>query len=390
MKTEVLVVDNRRKLFNALNSLTQIEDNNFSFTTVEDWNSAVNILQNNEIEIILCNLDLEDKNEISSLQNIKKDFPNLFIVVCTDEANAYINEIYNLAHEILSDTIDASKLIKSLKLKEKMSKYLHDGKLMGIVNSVSDLPTLPATYLKIEKELASKSISIQKISSIISESITFTAKLLRVVNSPFFGLEYKVSNTVQAVNLLGVNVLKSILLYDHIISSISINPQHKKYFEDLWIHSNKVGRFAEQIIHRTLGSEIEMMEEAYIAGLMHDIGKVVLLSIEEYPENIFNYKKEHKIRFSSAEYKIYGTSHAEIGAYFLTLWGFPEASSKTVFTHNNPSKINFEKFNVQSATYIANAIAYDKEMDLDKLKGLNLGIYPNDWLNYLEANNFLK
>jgi len=129
-----------------------------------------------------------------------------------------------------------------------------------------------------------------------------------------------------------------------------------------------------------------MMEQAYIAGLMHDIGKVVLLATKDYPRNIFNYMRENNVRFTAAEYKVLGSSHSEVGAYFLALWGFPESSSDTVQNHNHRERIDLSTFSVQNAVFIADIILKDPSMTIDKMKSLNLGIHPQDWVDYIDAN----
>lgn len=95
---------------------------------------------------------------------------------------------------------------------------------------------------------------------------------------------------------------------------------------------------------------------------------------------------EENIRFSEAEYKLFGTSHAEVGAYFLTLWGLPKNIIDSVCNHKN-SEIELEHFTVPTAVYVANTFANIKDIELSSIKELRLGVKPIDWLNHLEKNN---
>lgn len=391
MKTNVLIVDKENKINNVLASRANELNEVYNFHLVEDASKVFEAINKSEIEIVVSNLSLDDRNEIETLTKIKDEYPHIFIVVIASAENKLsVNDIYRFAHQILSEPCNYDGLISSFARRDRMVKYLHDGKLMGLINKVSDLPTIPETYLRLEDELKNDNMSLQRISSILSEDLSFTVKILHIVNSPFFGLKYKINNVLQAVSLLGVNIIKSLVLYHHTFSISPIGPKHRKYFEELWVHSNKVGRYAEQILFDTTNNEIEMMEEAYIAGLLHDIGKVVMLSVNGYPDNIFSMVEAKNLRYTNAEYNIYGTSHSEIGAYFLTLWGLPERTANAVYSHNNPSMVDFNKFTVENAVFIANLLAHDKNLDLSDMQKLNLGVHPQSWVDYLSEKNLMK
>ncbi|MBU1100913.1 MAG: HDOD domain-containing protein [Bacteroidetes bacterium] len=391
MKTDVLIIDEGNRINSILTSGKNDLLGKYEFHLVDNVTKVMEAIQKSEIEIVVSNLTLDDRNEIEILTKIKDEYPQIFIVTIVSQENKLsVNDIYRFAHQILSAPCDFDKLILSFARRDRMVKYLHDGKLMGIINKVNDLPTIPETYIRLENELNSSNMSLQRISSILSEDLSFTVKILHIVNSPFFGLKYRINNVLQAVSLLGVNIIKSLVLYHHTFSISPIGPRHQKYFEELWLHSNKVGRYAEQILFDTTSNEIELMEEAYIAGLLHDIGKIVMLSVDGYPDNIFSMVENKKIRFTNAEYNIYGTSHSEIGAYFLTLWGLPERTANAVFSHNNPTMVDFNKFTVENAVFIANLLAHDKNLDLHDMQKLNLGVHPQDWVNYLEEHNLMK
>ncbi len=361
--------------------------NTLHFASDED--EALDILNNNEVEIAVCSLDR--KEEFYKIQSIRNNFPQVFIIAFSNEKNkTTLQTLYKYAHQLLSFPFESKKLANSFEQKAKMTKYLHDGQLIGLINNIGDLPILPDTYLEIEKEITSSNLSFHKISSIISRDLAFTAKVLHLVNSPFFGLRNKINDVLQAINILGVNILKSLLLFDNLSAKFKISPQFRKYFEDLWTHSNRVGKFAEQIIYLNANAEIKMMEDAYIAGLFHDIGKLVMLSIDDYPDVVFSYMEQNQTRYSTAEYKIYGTSHSEVGAYFLTLWGFPDRTAEAVFMHNNYSGMNFETFTVENTLFIANLLAVDENLLLEDLKTINPGVHPKDWIEYLDRNGLLK
>ncbi len=386
MKTSALFIDLKSRIKKCLEEKISELYNKIEIFVVNESEMVYPILTRNEINIIFVDLDISNRNELQLLTKIKKDYSHIYIVAITEESSQYINDLFHFSHQIIAFPINLVKIENAISQFTRMTKYLHDGNLMGLINNIDELPTLPSTFMKIEKELSYKNVSLQRIGGIISESVTVTAKMIRIINSPFFGLKFRINDITQAVTLLGLNVIKSMILYDFLQSKKVIHKDYESYFEGLWTHSNQVGKFAEQIIYITNPQEVRMMEEAYISGLMLNIGKIVLLATEDYPRNILNYMKENKVRFSDAEYKLLGSSHSEVGAYFLALWGFPESCSETVLNHNHRERMDFSTFSVQNAVFIADLILKDPSMTIDKMKSLNLGMHPQDWVDYIESN----
>jgi HD-like signal output (HDOD) protein len=99
-----------------------------------------------------------------------------------------------------------------------------------------------------------------------------------------------------------------------------------------------VGRLAKEIAKVEL-DDTKILEEIYIAGILHDIGKLILLKLPEQYREVMKYIKSTGFSFVEAEYNVMKTSHAELGAYLLALWGIPDNIVETVAFHNNPSKL---------------------------------------------------
>ena len=344
MSENILFIDDQPEEAEILKTFFEgSADYKLFFTSDQD--KVLELIPEKEISIVFSDLHMPGKNGIQLLQLVKEKNPQIIRILFSNNLERNLSaEAAQVSHLTLLKPFEKDSIFKILKRTELLKKYLDNNPLSTLINGLSELPTLPDTYVKLDQELSEESISLHKIGEIISHDISFTIKILKIVNSSFFGLAKQITDPVQAVNFLGRNILKSLMLFHQLSIRFTLDKQLQKYFEQLWIHGNKVGRFAKEVIHKTLGEEVEMMEDAYIAGLLHDIGKVVLLELKDYPSKVFQLMEKENIRYSQAEYKLYQTSHAEVGAYFLALWGVPERIINAVYSHKhdlNPEITHF-------------------------------------------------
>src|SRR5262249_55529513 len=143
---------------------------------------------------------------------------------------------------------------------------------------VSSIPSLPAEYRQIMQELQSDEPSLEKVGKIIAKDIGMTAKVLQLINSAFFGLRGRISSPEQAVRLLGLDTISSLVLVISVFSQIQIEKIQGFELEKLWQHSFVVGRLAKEIAQNECKDRI-MMGDAYTAGLLHGIGMLILAEL---------------------------------------------------------------------------------------------------------------
>jgi putative nucleotidyltransferase with HDIG domain len=185
----------------------------------------------------------------------------------------------------------------------------------------------------------SKDASLKKVSHIISQDVSMSAKILQLVNSPFFGLPQKITDPQQAAVYLGMDTLKSLVLSIHVFSLFAEDAElHGFSLAEMCKHSLMVGRLARDIA-RTETDDKEVAEEALIAGILHDIGKLILLKIPRQYNQVLDFIERTGCDLVEAEYTVMKTSHAELGAYLLGLWGISENIVESVAFHHNPSKL---------------------------------------------------
>lgn len=200
--------------------------------------------------------------------------------------------------------------------------------LRAQVRDVSNLPTLPAVVQFVGNMVEEGQASAQEIGTVIARDQVLSARLLRMVNSPFYGFPGRISSVTHAVVLLGFNVVKGLVLSTAVFDRLGDNSRH------LWQHSLGVA-----LISRQLAKELKLgdPEETMVAGLLHDIGKVILghLAPEDYAAAVQVAEVKH-IHILQAEREILGLDHCEVAQWAADSWHLPERLQDVLAWHHAP------------------------------------------------------
>jgi HD-like signal output (HDOD) protein len=238
--------------------------------------------------------------------------------------------------------------------------FVNNEKIKELITGINALPSLPGIYLELLEYIQNPDASIKQIGNLVAQDVSMTAKILQLVNSAFFSLPQKVVDPSRAVALLGIENLKALILLVHIFSTFEAAGKSKSDIDSLWQHSIRVGRLARDITMAEL-TERTAVENTLTTGMLHDIGKLILL-----------YTAEQKPRVSlKDEYDALGTSHAEVGAYLLCLWGIPTSILIGVAYHHLPLESGEDTFTTLTAVHVANALLSNDSSDTSAVSGLD-------------------
>ncbi|MDH3221937.1 MAG: HDOD domain-containing protein [Gammaproteobacteria bacterium] len=195
--------------------------------------------------------------------------------------------------------------------------------LEQLIGKGQDLPSLPEIYLRVSEQLENENSSVQQIGDTVQNDPAITTRVLKMVNSAFYGLPNQVSSIAQAVSLLGRERLKHILIGSVLrgVFSGSDNPAFS--MQVFWQHSIKTAIIARQLAQQT--RQIDEPEAMFTAGLLHDIGKLLL--INRFPERMLaaeEYMIHKRVDILSAELRQVGLSHTAVGEALMQHWGLPQ------------------------------------------------------------------
>jgi putative nucleotidyltransferase with HDIG domain len=202
--------------------------------------------------------------------------------------------------------------------------------------SIDKMPPLSPVVNKIIQVANNVSSTAQELTEVIQMDPVLMAKMLKMVNSAYFGLSNDIKSLKQAVVMLGINTIKNAALSSIVLGNISINKNSSFDGESFWIHSFGVG-IASKLIAKKIGVDEKLLEEYFAAGLMHDIGRIIINNF--FPEETkkiaeVNADKKHSIL--DIEKNILGLTHEEIGIAIGKKWQFENNFLYSVGRHHHP------------------------------------------------------
>jgi len=204
-----------------------------------------------------------------------------------------------------------------------------------LVAKVEDLPTLPRTVLRITELINDPRASAKDLARIITDDQVLTARLLKLVNSSFYGFSQKISTVTAAIVLIGFDAIRNLLLTTSVFDLFpSRSARSRREQELLWDHSLGCA-IGAKVIGGVLGHE--KLEELFVAGLLHDIGKIVEMTLlpSEF-ERIAAAVHGSGLLVSAAEAQILGCTHVDIGRLLAERWNLPTKLTSVIAWHHAP------------------------------------------------------
>lgn len=285
-------------------------------------------------------------------------------------------------HQFLAKPVAPEVVVGTVESMMLLNNLIPNEVLLTLASRIKSLPPMPSLYLQIVARLKSPDCSAQSIAEILTKDMAMTTRLLQVVNSGGFGVSRRVTEMTEVVNLLGLEEIKSLVLGVHLFET---NERIKPlYFSisQVWSHSTAVAAAARTICRMETGNE-DLANEAYLAGLLHDLGKLVLQNnFEAQYNDVLKRAKAGGRRLWEVEAEEFGVSHAEIGGYVLGRWGMPMPLIDAVSLHHQPGRTPGQEFSALAAVHIANALVHERDKDsvqpeLDQLFLESLGCGKN-------------
>lgn len=361
----------------------------WDMTFVTGGEQALEALAHEPYDAVITDMKMPRMDGAQLLEEVKEHYPAVIRLVLSGQANqeAVLRSI-GPAHQYLSKPCDPNELKLRLAQAFVMRDLLRNEKVRALVSGLKSIPSLPGMYHEIMAELRSEDASLERIAKIVSKDAGMTAKVLQLANSAFMGVRYEVSNPTQAVTLIGTEMVRALVLSVHVFSQFEDRQGAAPYLTALWEHSIAVGCLAQ---HIAAGEKCgkALVDESFTAGLLHEIGKLVLLAQvpKEYGA-ILDTVKGKSASLASAERERFGCTHADLGAYLMSIWGLPHPLIHAVAFHDRPSESVEKRFSSLTAVHGADAVVSstdgslileDVELDKKYLEELGLSAREAAW-----------
>lgn len=331
----ILLVDDEIQILKSLSRAFM--DTDYEIITASSGFDALKIIDSEDIDLIISDMRMPLMDGYELLTEVKQRRPEIIRIILSgfsDEITIFKAILNNVAKVYLLKPWDNEKLISHIEHLFNVESQLREKNLLSFVESVK-LVAMKSSINNILSMIENDN-SVQEISNEIEKEPAICAKLLNVANSALIGS--KICSISQAVTIIGLQNLKSLLFSVSVIDCENMSDEEKSYIEKLWFHSVLTNRILNCIYHKFLKKSIP--EAAAYAGLLHNIGEFMLL------------------RYAESERINYGITHQELGGYVINWWGLPFQLVEVALYHHTPLTKGIINTELMDIIYLAQFLAY--------------------------------
>jgi HD-like signal output (HDOD) protein/CheY-like chemotaxis protein len=349
----VLFVDDEQAILDGLRNSLRKERKRWDMTFALGGQQALEEMKKTPADVVITDMRMPGMDGAELLRHIQRDFPAAARIVLSGQAEREsIMRALPVTHQFLHKPCDGETLRAVIEQTHALHKLMQNPALTALVGKLERIPAVPSTYTELSRLAADPKSDSAGFAKVIEMDVAVCAKVLQLVNSAYFGLGQKIVSIRPAVTYLGVEIIKSLVLSSTSFSDKAISEVKGFSPDRLQQHSMLTAVLAKKIV-----SNPALADAAFTAGLLHDIGALVLLHAAP-PDYVraLERKKELKGDSAAAEREIFGVTHAEVGAYLLGLWGIPFPIVEAVAFHHRPNEVAPESRALVAAVHMASGL----------------------------------
>ncbi|MCC6650934.1 MAG: HDOD domain-containing protein [Candidatus Eisenbacteria bacterium] len=325
---------------------------------------ALSVLQSWPPDAVIAASHPPISDGVGLLSHVRDQRPETIRIVVGEVcANENSLRALKVVHRALPDTVDGDLLVETLRRTLLMRDYVSQPQLRALLGQVGQLPAVPSVYAELTRRLSDPSVSVFELGELVAEDSALTVQVLRLANSAYFGRGQVVTRITDAAARLGTRLLRSLVLTAEVYGHMPVTPALREKIEDMQRHASLVARIASGLDPRA-----SWKDDAFTAGLVHDIGKLLMISrlpdlyarIER--EAADSYRQEYEV-----ELETLGAHHGSLGACLLGMWGLPSTVIEAVHGHHDLALEVPHTLNAVRAVAIADRLAH-AATDTEELK----------------------
>lgn len=353
----ILFVDDEVAILDGLKRMLRTQRHEWEMAFALGAEAALSMMEAATFDVLVTDMRMPGMDGAALLEIVREKYPSMLRIILSGytELHASMRAV-PVAHQFLLKPCDLDVLRSGIERATSLGEILDSKMISSLVGSLRDLPSLPRTYLELRQALSRANTTIDQMVQIVEKDVAVAAKILQLVNSAFFGLARDVTDLKTAVNCLGMNTIHDLVLTVEVFRSFKSNGCVKESFlRDFHEHSRLAARIAIGITPSK-----PALPSAAVAALLHDVGKLVLA--ERTPDHFgraLEQSEEEKAPLFEVEEKLTRISHAEVGAYLLSLWGLPHPVVETVAHHHHPERMMHTGLDLPLTVYVSNLLSHE-------------------------------
>ena len=360
----ILFVDDEKNILDGIRRMLHADRSRWHMEFAVGGDAGLRACQAHGFDVVISDMRMPGMDGATFLARVRDLYPGTARLILSGFADVSLTtRAADVAYRVLSKPCTRLELGAAIERVCALQDLFCTPDIRRVIGMIGALPSPSSTYFALAEAVEDPTSSLERVSAIIEKDVAMSAKVLQLVNSGFFGLAYPVNNLLSAVACLGMDTIKYLALATQTFTIFVPDKRVPPSFcEDIQRHS-----YLTAAIAGSLPLPRKERASAVLAALLHDIGYLVLAS--KMPDQlcaVLSLMKECGCEGFAAEEELLGTSHAEIGAYLLGLWGINSVVVEAIANHHHPTRISHKGLDTSGALYVANLLAHE------------LGLHPND------------
>ena len=357
MKKQILFVDDESMVLQGLQRMLRPMREEWDMVFVEGGEQALATMAGQPFDVVVTDMRMPGMNGAQLLTAVRDRYPRTVRLVLSGHADSdLVSQCLGVAHQYISKPCEPEQLKSMIRNASLIGGERVTDKVKDILGSLDHLPSMPAVYQALEAALADPDSNAKQLGDIIQQDMGMTAKILKIVNSAFFGLRRTIASPHEAVTYLGIETIKALVLINTIFERAEPLATRRLDLDDLWRHSLATANGAKAIT-LAQGGLRSSAEQVFVGGILQDVGILVLASnFPEAYDRVAEILLTRQAPLTAVEQEVFAVTHAEVGACLLGLWGIPPQVLRTVSLHHSPHLIQEPGFCPEVAVYAADIL----------------------------------
>lgn len=376
---EIVFVDDDEHLLAGLRRMLWRYKDEWSMRFVPSGEAALAALEDQPADLVVSDVRMPGMDGIALLSEIQTRYPRTIRIILsgqTDRMDAV--RATGVAHQFIAKPCSAETLHGVIGRATALRDLLGRPDLLALVDGTLRLPSPPSLYFQLTDEILSEEPSLARIGAIVAQDPAMSAEVLRIVDSAFFSLRREVTDVEQAVALLGSETIRSLALAIHLFREAEQPGVPGAVVEEVQAEAFRVATTARSLI-QTEGAKPGLVVGSFTAGLLHDVGKLILFQAAGRALDPSGEKAD-----PAQEGVPVGSDL--VGAYLLSVWGLPDEIVEAVAYHRHPGDAGVQELSPLMSVHVARALVdradgevLEDLLDMEYLAACGLADHVDRW-----------
>ncbi|MFP3908052.1 MAG: HDOD domain-containing protein [Acidimicrobiales bacterium] len=348
--TKVLFVDDEPQVLSGLRRMLRPRARDWELSFAGSGPDALAAIDASPVDVVVTDMRMPGMDGATLLAELQERHPEIVRIVLSGHSEMGMAlRSSQVAHQFLTKPCDADLLTSTVERACQLQGTLRSPVLRGVVGELTSLPSPPQVVLELRRLLSSDEPSLDRVAELIGTDPGLSAKLLQLVNSAFFGLGKRLTSVREAVSYLGINVLSNLAVAMSAFDRFTEGAANPAFLMAEQAHALRMSGLVRDLVPTG-----RVGHDAFVVGLLHDVGILVLSSaVPDEHQRARALAIDEGLPLTDAELAVFGTSHAEVGAYLLSLWGLPAEVLEAVANHHRAPELGHRTMDLVHAAYIA-------------------------------------